>query len=213
MKKFLACLLIIAVFGGFLFFTGWTQRKISSDEVGIVVSKIHGIDPEIVQKGKFTFHKAFWIPGNAEIKKFKLQPCFSESTVSGSLPSADFYKGDSIYSFDYSFSFSTEIHVNPEDVFNLYSKNKITGSDDLEKYLQLVSREICQCTASFYLTELSRNPGFIPESMTIIDLYKACKFNEKFPDVEIDALALKTSKIPDYTLYNLAREKTYKMEQ
>jgi len=208
MKKFFVCLFILALFGGFVFFTGWTQIKIKPGNMGVVVSKLHGIDRNVVRKGQFTFHKDLLLPSNAKIIQFQDKPFFTEKTVNGSLPSADIYSGNSIYNFDYSFTFEMEAHVEPEDIINLMDKKLISDQESFEKYMETSLQAVAQETASYYLSRASEDTFFIPESLTIVDLYKKCRFYEKFPDFQIDVLALKTSKIPDYELYRNIRNRT-----
>lgn len=208
MKKFFVCLFIIAIFGSFVFTIGWTQIKIKPDTFGIVISKLHGIDSEIAQKGKFTFHKDFLLPSNARLIQFKNKPFFTEKTVSGSLPSADFYAGNSLYDFSYSFTFEIEAHVEPEDIRNLMIKNLISDQESFDKYMEINLQAVAQETAAYYLSRASEDPLFMPESITIVDIYKKCRFNEKYPDFQIDVIALKNSKIPDYELYRNIRNRT-----
>ncbi|MCQ2584653.1 MAG: hypothetical protein MJ185_03595 [Treponema sp.] len=208
MKKFFVCLFIIAIFGCFVFIIGWTQIKVKPDTFGIVVSKLHGIDSEIAQNGKFTFHKDFLLPSNAKLIQFKKKPFFIEKTVSGSLPSAEIYAGKSLYDFSYGFTFDIEAHVEPEDVRNLMIKNLISDQENLEKYMETNLQAVAQETAAYYLSRASEEPLFMPESVTIVDIYKKCRFYEKYPDFQIDVIALKDSKIPDYELYRNIRNRT-----
>lgn len=207
MKKFFLCLLILCFFGGFIFFTGWTQLKLpkGTTNYGFVVSKLGGIHKNPVQKGKVTFNKAFLIPSNATLLNFSNEPYFMEKTISGSLLSADYYSKNSVYDFSYNFTFEMELHVNPEDVLILLEENLIHNQEDLNKYMNTIGQSICQDAAAIYLQNSRNNIDFIPEEFGIIELFKACKFNEKYPYISIDALSLKSSQIPDYKLYENIR--------
>lgn len=205
MKKFFACVFIMILFGLFCFFTGWTQIKVPSDSTGIVVSRLKGIDENVVQKGKFTFHKDFLLPSNATLLKFRNTPYNKDTTITGTLPSGDIIKGSTSYDFSYSFTISTEIHIDPENLLFLVKDNTIQDQTSYENYLRVVSEAIAQETAGYYLKNLETDAAFIPETVSIIDLYKKCRFNEKYPEIQIDAIALKESKIPDYELYKLIR--------
>lgn len=205
MKKFFACVFIMILFGLFCFFTGWTQIKVPSDTTGIVISKLKGVDDNVVQRGKYTFHKAFLLPSNARLLKFKINPYNSETTIKGILPSGDILKGSTSYDFSYSFTISTEIHMEPETLLELVKDNTVTDQASLENYMKVLSESIAQETAGFYLKNLEDNAAFIPETVSIVDLYKKCRFNEKYPDIQIDAIALKESRIPDYELYKIIR--------
>lgn len=206
MKKFFLCLLILALFGAFVFYVGWTQIKLKPQTFGIVVSKLNGISDDIAMNGKVSFHKEFLLPTNAVLVPFSTEPFFLENTVEGALPSSDFYSNGSV-NFDYKFVFQMEIHVNPEDVLALMKKNLVSDQDSLNKYIQSSAQSIAQDSAALYLKKASENPGFIPESIGIVELYKACRFYEKYPDISIDSLTLKNSRLPDYQLYKLSKSK------
>ena len=85
MKKFLLALFILAVFSGFVFYIGWTEIKVNPDEIGVVISKTGGLDPEPVINGEFSWHWEFLLPTNAKIKTFSLKPLNVTKSVSGEL--------------------------------------------------------------------------------------------------------------------------------
>ena len=106
MKKFLACVLILAVFAGFVFYTGWTQFRVKPDTIGVVVSKTSGVDSKPVLNGEFAWHWQFLLPTNAELRTFEIKPVNVTKEVNGCLPSGEAYA--SIYGveklFDYSYN-------------------------------------------------------------------------------------------------------------
>lgn len=206
MKKFFACFLILAIFGSVLFFIGWTQIRVQPNTVGVVVSKLSGVNKTPVRNGEFRYNPEFLLPTNAELKIFSLSPYTATKTVSGELPSSDFYSANSTYQFKYNFTFSYESHVTAENVISLLEKNVISSSDDLQNYQERISDAVIQDAVSYYLKRASENPDFILESVTIVDLFKACNFPDKYPDIEIDVIALTSSVIPDYELYHYIRK-------
>ena len=86
MKKFLACVVILAVFTGLVFYTGWTQFKVKPDTIGIVVSKTNGVDEKPVLNGEFSWHWQFLLPTNATLKTFHIKPFMTQKTINGTLP-------------------------------------------------------------------------------------------------------------------------------
>ena len=87
MKKFLACVFILAVFTGAVFYVGWTQFRVKPDTIGIVVSKTNGVDEKPVLNGEFAWHWQFLLPTNATLKTFQIKPVSVQKTISGCLPS------------------------------------------------------------------------------------------------------------------------------
>ena len=111
MKKFLACVFILAIFTGIVFYAGWTQFRVKPDTIGVVVSKTSGVDSKPVLNGEFAWHWQFLLPTNATLKSFQIKPVNIQKSVSGCLPSGEAYA--SIYGaqglFDYSFTFDISL--------------------------------------------------------------------------------------------------------
>ena len=115
MKKFFACVVILAIFSSVVFYFGWTQFRVKPQQVGIVISKTDGIDETPVTNGTFSWHKEFLIPTNAELKLFSIKPVNLTKTVKGQLPSGNVYTAvyNSSDNFDYFLSFSMSMTEKP----------------------------------------------------------------------------------------------------
>jgi len=203
MKKFFICLLILAAFAGFVFYTGWTQRKIAPDSYGIVVSKTKGIDEELIIPGKTTWKKEFLLPTNAEIKQFKINPITITKTINGQLPSGDLYT--SIYNssdnFTYHFVFTIALTIPPESLIDLYKLNRITDDESLNAYLNSCANTMAQMAADYILKKISEFPEYRVESIRREDITKASQLYRDYPEVEIYGFSVSESKIPDFKLY------------
>lgn len=201
MKKFLASLMILAIFCGFVFYLGWTQFKIKPESVGVIVSKTNGIDKTPVENGKFSWHKEFLLPTNAVLKSFSIKPVNVNKTVSGSMPimGADFS-----YSFDYSISLT----VAPEVIPQLLSENKITDSDDLNFYLTNAADTIAQLATEYLLKRYQENSNFRPESVRRDDLLRNIMIYKEFPEIDLTVFAVTKSNISIYNkTYSFSEEK------
>lgn len=209
MKKFLISLFILAVFSGFVFYVGWTQIKIAPDEVGVVVSKTKGIDEEIVQPGVFSWKREFLLPTNAELKTFSIKPLTLEKEVSGELPSGNIYSAasGSMDTFSYKFKITISVTVSPESLVDLLKLNKITCNEDLSVYLSAAADTITQLTGDYFLKKAMDNPDFRVESVRKDDLLRGIQIYREFPEIEISALAITYSKIPDFVLYRKLQER------
>jgi len=196
MKKFLASLFILAVFGGFVFYRGWTQFKIKPETIGVVISKTDGIDKTPVENGKFSWHKQFLLPTNAVLKSFSIKPINVNKTVSGSLPS---YSGGD---FSYIFDFTISLTVAPEVIPQLLEENKITNTDDLHAYLTNAADTIAQLAAEYMLKKSQENVNFRPESVRRDDLLRNIMIYKEFPEIDLTVFAVTNSKIPDYNMYS-----------
>ena len=203
MKKFLACLLILAVFAGAVFYIGWTQFRVKPDTIGIVVSKTSGVEEKPVLNGEFAWHWQFLLPTNATLKTFHIKPVNVQKTVSGTLPSgkayAAIYGADGL--FDYSFTFDISLTVSPEAVVELMKLNKITDDSDLATYLEGAAGTLAQHAANFILSKAQDNPDFRPESLRREEILRGIQIYKDFPEIDVSVFSIQSSKLPDYKMY------------
>ena len=203
MKKFLACLFILAVFTGAVFYIGWTQFRVKPDTVGIVVSKTSGVDEKPVLNGQFAWHWQFLLPTNATLKTFQIKPVSVQKTVNGTLPSGEAYA--SIYGaqglFDYSFTFEILLTLSPEALVQLMQLNKITDDKDLNEYLEGAAATLAQKAANYILTRAEGNQSFRVESLKREEILRGIQIYKDFPELDVSVFAIKTSKLPDYNMY------------
>lgn len=203
MKKFLACVFILAIFSGVIFYFGWTQFRVKPDTIGIVVSKTNGIDDKPVQNGEFAWHWQFLLPTNATLKTFHIKPVESVKTISGALPSGEAYAA--IYGaeglFNYSFTFDISLTVSPEAVVELMKLNKITDDSDLAAYLEGAAGTLAQHAANFILTKAQDNPDFRAESLRREEILRGIQIYKDFPEIDVSVFSIQNSKLPDYKMY------------
>ena len=186
MKNFI-CFLILLIFAAFVVFIGWTQIKIKPGNIGIVQSKTSGISSKIVIPGKFSWHKEFLIPTNAQIEKFEYKPYNGSKTISGKRGSGDF-----------SFTFQISLSYEAELIADLLKDNKISNQEDFQSYLDGVASYLAQRAADYLISKFQQTPYFSPQSITISELVSSIAFYKDYPDFDINVLA-----ITDYT-YNLS---------
>ena len=203
MKKFLACVFILAIFSGVIFYFGWTQFRVKPDTIGIVVSKTNGIDDKPVQNGEFAWHWQFLLPTNATLKSFHIKPVESVKTISGALPSGEAYAA--IYGaeglFNYSFTFDISLTVSPEAVVELMKLNKITDDSDLGAYLEGAAGTLAQHAANFILSKAQDNPDFRAESLRREEILRGIQIYKDFPEIDVSVFSIQNSKLPDYKMY------------
>ncbi len=218
MKKFLACLFILAVFTGIVFYVGWTQFRVKPDSIGIVVSKTNGIEEKPVLNGEFAWHWQFLLPTNATIKLFHIKPINVQKTISGALPSGEAYA--SIYNaeglFDYSFTFNIELTVSPEAIVELVKENKVTDDTDLALYLEGAAGTLAQHAAAYILNRADGNSSFRIESLRREEILRGIQIYKDFPELDVTIFSIINSKLPDYNMYkkiaNIQPDQLYQEE-
>ena len=203
MKKFLACVFILAVFSGVVFYFGWTQFRVKPDTIGIVISKTNGIDDKPVQNGEFAWHWQFLLPTNATLKSFHIKPVDIQKTVSGSLPSGEAYAA--IYNaqglFDYSFTFDIQLTLSPEAVVSLMQENKIADDSDLPLYLEGAAATLAQHAAAYILNRAENNTAFRVEAVRREELLRGIQIYKDFPELDVTVFSIQNSKLPDFNMY------------
>ena len=203
MKKFLACVFILAIFSGLVFYFGWTQFRVKPDTIGIVVSKTNGIDDKPVQNGEFAWHWQFLLPTNATLKTFHIKPVEAVKTISGALPSGEAYAA--IYGaeglFNYSFTFDISLTVSPDAVVEIMKLNKITDDSDLGAYLEGAAGTLAQHAANFILNKAADNPDFRVESLRREEILRGIQIYKDFPEIDVSVFSIQSSKLPDYKMY------------
>ena len=195
MKKFLACLFILGLFTGIVFYFGWTQFRVKPDTVGI--------DDKPVQNGEFAWHWQFLLPTNAQLKLFHIKPHDVQKTITGSLPSGQAYAA--IYGaqglFDYSFTFEISLTLSPQSLVELLKLNKISDDSDLIEYMDAAAGSLAQHAANFILTKADNNPDFKPESLKREEILRGIQIYKDFPELDVSVFSIQTSRLPDYKMY------------
>lgn len=208
MKRFLAALIIVALFSGVVFYMGWTQFKIEPDHCGVLITKTNGIDPIPVENGKFYWRWQVLLPTNATVKQFKIKPHFSNQVISGTLPSAEVYGSTlgQLDAFNYQFNFNITVFTTPELIIELIKDSKIDSDDDLQNYLDDTCKTIAQRAASYIMEKCRSSTSFRPETLRMADLFKYISFGDDYPFVEVEHFSINYSKVPDFDLYEKTRK-------
>lgn len=207
MKKFFICLAILSIFGGFVFFLGWTSIRVKPEQTGIIISKTGGINKTPVINGKFSWNKEFLLPSNATLKLYNIKPVNITKTVTGSLASGEIYSSvlGSSNNFSYEFTYSISLYVNEDDLISLVSQNKVKTQDDLDSFIKIAGDTVCQLATNYILKKIEENPKFNVESIRRDELTKALKLYQECPEVQLSLFAVTNVKIPDYELFNSVR--------
>lgn len=163
MKK-LFCLLILLIFAGIVFFTGWTQIKVKPDTIGVIRSKTGGVNESPVIPGQFSWHKEFLLPTNAVMTSFSMKPQICQKKITGKSTFKSL-QDSYLYDLDYSFDFSIALAYSPEYIIELLKNNTITNEDDLLNYLSVNADSICQMASAYYMQKYQEDSTFNPNSI------------------------------------------------
>jgi hypothetical protein len=208
MKKFIITLIILIILGGAAFYFGWVQASVPAGEYGVIISKTHGVDGEIIQDGKFRWLWYKLIPTNVKTLIFKLNSVEETISVRGSLPSADTYASFSGVSMDFSYDIngSFSFSLNPEMLIPLVENNTIRDQASLQIYMNSLSEKISSCIVQ-QLQSYSANPDFLETfNGNPIPPDFANTVQSQFPEINDFSCSIHNVDYPDFDLYAAAKE-------
>lgn len=210
MKKrtsFFLSLVILLGFSGFVFYTGWTQFKVDSGNVGIVVSKTGGVNPNPITHDKFSWSWEFLLPTNARVVNFVPKTLSFQKSSSGLLPSGGEYAKvfNGAADFSYAFDFSIDVKASIDEICALLKAGEIKSQDDLEKLLERKAENFASLAAQKILSAALSSAGtdFSKAQCLVDDAAKEYSGAQK-GSFEIQSVTLKKFSVPDIALYKKA---------
>ncbi len=209
MKKFIISLIILLIFGAAVFFIGWIQIYIPVDSVAVLVSKTSGVKNEIIQAGEFTWSWERLLPTNTEIRTFSLNPKKYTENITGTLPSAEFYKQMIEGEPDFNFNFSVDITMNikKEKLPELVKNAGIQNQEDLESYLSVQSDTIAQSVITHVLENSVKDNDYVMQvSLSDTELITGINASKNYSNLEIISIKINNTTLPDIALYKQAKE-------
>ena len=208
MKKFFVTLFFLIIIVGMGFFLGWVQLTVPPGSYGIIQSKTHGIDPELVQSGEFRWVWFKLIPTNVQISVFQLIPQKFPIDFNSSLPSGDSYAGFAgLGNADFSWNLKGEVSFNLEPLMltSLVSYRKISDQETLDAYIKGIAHDInaiiLQILSSAE-TETARIEKILSGSH---DTELEREIYAKFPEIRDFSFIVINAKYPDFVLYRQIR--------
>lgn len=203
----IVCFFIILICVCAVFFIGWSQFKIETGSVGVVVSKLAGISSKPIIPGKFSWHWEFLIPKNAKIITFKTEPISFSQKVSGILPSGEVYSKayKNQPDFSYNFEFEISAFLNPEDYIELMKNSSISNQETLEKYLKNSAYEIAGKAVLYFLEKAKSEKLFSPQTIGTEEILFTTDANTIFKNIHFQNFSVTVATFPDFALYESAR--------
>jgi len=208
MKKFFITFFILLVLGGVCFFFGWAQLEVPQGSYGVIISKTHGVDPQIVKVGEFRWLWYKLIPTNVKISVFKPETVKIPIDFNSSLPSGDNYASFAgMNRADFSWNLRGEIsfNINPDMLVSLVSNQNIADQQALEAYLQDLGQSIKVIilrTISSVETDDQRLERILSGNT---DTRMEQEIRNRFPEIRDFSFVITSARFPDFTLYRQVR--------
>jgi hypothetical protein len=207
MEKFLLTLFLLVIIAGVGLFFGWAQQGVPPDAYGVIQSKTHGIDPQMVKPGEFRWVWYKLIPTNAKTTVFRLAPYTREINMRNTLPSGKTYSAFAEIQDDFSWEINIVVSfsLKPDSIIPLLSANNFGDQEGLTRYEDEVAGQI----EAFLLRRLNSTEEYPEQIEDILTRGKSLQTERElqgqFPFIHDFALAVKPVKLPDFALYKQAR--------
>jgi hypothetical protein len=207
MRKFFISLFILLVLGCAGFFIGWAQFAVPAGSYGVISSKTHGIDPDLVKPGEFRWVWYKLIPTNVQIMSFRLAPETFTLNADGSLPSGDSYAAFAGLGADFSWELkaSVSFSLNPDTLVNLAAHNKVSSQEEMDAYTLDISEKI----KAFVISELASGKADNQQLEKLLsgssDAEMEREISGRFPEIRGLSFAAQSAKFPDFILYRHVR--------
>ncbi|MCL2094343.1 MAG: hypothetical protein FWH12_09165 [Treponema sp.] len=209
MKKFLLVLFLLAVLAGAVFFLGWAQLTVPPGSYGVMRSKTHGLDAQVISDEEFRWIWYKVIPTNTEVTVFNLDPVRHPIRRSGSLSSGQVYAELASLEIDFTWEITGELRygLKPQMLPDLVGRGHIRDEQglrlleaDLGRRLEVL---VVQRLVSIFDRgdeERIRNllfTGTLPElDRDILGM---------FPELEYLTTTIQVARLPDYEMYRSVR--------
>lgn len=207
-RNFLACFIILILAAGVVFCIGWTQFRVDTDSVGVLVSKTGGVSRRLIKSGEFSWHWEFLLPTNAKLKVFRIVPYSFRKEISGVLPSGDVYSN--LYKtspdFSYNFDFTIFLSISEDDLLSLVKEGVVEDQDSLEDYLESASEIVVKDAVNNIISKRNEKQPLIGELVDYSSFLNNIDISKRFPGVSIEKIDVRSVKIPDFDLYERTRE-------
>ncbi len=231
--KFFITLIILACFATTLFFAGWINPYLESNEVAIITNTIRKTTT-VYNPATFLWDVTALVPGNISINIYDTS--LQELTIDkdGKLPSGDFYArfvdSGTSNDFDYTMEYDLTYTLTSEGIL-LFSKDQLispsrkafpifenfpflagtrktkTNSEDFSIYTQLNKELTNEITK--HINSRSSQEDFAQNIATNPDLIAdelVALIGEKHPEIKVSRFTVYEIKVPDYQLYSTIKE-------
>jgi hypothetical protein len=208
MKKFFITLFILIILGGAGFFFGWVQLEVPPGSYGVIISKTHGVDPQVVKSGEFRWLWYKLIPTNVKISVFKPETVKNTVDFNSFLPSGDSYASFAgMNKADFSWNLKGEISfgIEPQMLVSLVSAQNLADQQALEAYLQDISQSI-KVIILRTISSIDNDDQRLERILSgNTDTQMEREIKNRYPEIRDFSFAITSARFPDFTLYRQVR--------
>ncbi len=187
------------------FFVGWTQLSLVPDTYGVVFTRAHGFEKEIVRPQGISWRWERLIPGALTLYRYSLLSQKADLSIKGCLPSGEVYGGIAPEKPDFSFEIRLSVlfRLNPEALPQLADSSHLRPDGLGDFYKTLIDAMQGKAMALSLSADGESTRGREPAE--IADFIGA-ELPRFFPSVEFITVAPAAVRVPDFTLYSKLRD-------
>jgi hypothetical protein len=207
MRKFLVFLGFLLALGGAGFFFGWVQLKVPPGSYGVLRSKTHGLDEDLIREGEFRWIWFKLIPANTDIRVYRPPRVERRISRRGLLPSAEVYTTFAAVNADFSYEFDAllSFRIDPDSLITLVREQDIQGQEELEAYAASLAGDI----ESFVLARLESLGEDEEELRRLMETGTSAALEgevlSNFPTIRDFSCRVPSIRFPDFRLYSQLR--------
>ena len=205
MKKFFFILFLLIILGGAGFFLGWTNTTVPPGSFGVMRSKTHGLESQVIQSGEFRWIWYKMIPTNAEVSVFNISPVRRSIRSTGSLGSGQVFANLSGLSADFSWEITGELRfsLKPEILPELAGRENIRNDADLRRYEEDLAVRIETMALGRVMTLTNSGDEGAIESLVLTGTLPGLENDilRAFPEIENIHCVFRAVRLPDFDLY------------
>jgi len=196
MKKFFTVLLFLVILAALGLFFGWAQRGVPPDAYGLIRSKTHGLDTQLVKPGEFRWIWYKLIPTNTTTSVFRLSPVSHEFYARGTLPSGRIYAAFAGMENDFSWEIrgAFSFNLQPGAIVPLVTAQNIGGQEELAGY----EKELAADIEVFILRRIDALEALLKDGESPA---LEREVQEQFPLIENFSIRVKSAEFPNFDLY------------
>ena len=204
MKKFLLFLVFLIILGGTAFFFGWAQLTVPPGSYGIIRSKTHGLETQVIRDGEFRWIWYKLIPTNVKISVYTINPVKRSIRSSGNLSSGQVYASTAGIEADFSWEISGELSfsLKPEFLPDLTARESIADDEGL----RIVEGALAARIENLVLERIRKYANDETGTLdTIVFASSLPELNREIesliPEIENFSCTIQNLRLPDYALY------------